>query len=388
MRILYFTRGYTTHDRRFLAKIRERHQVFYLRLADDGETYEQRPLPYGVEVVSWPGGGRRHPDPESSLKLMPVFEQVIRDVRPHLIHAGPIQSCGFMTALSGFHPFVLMSWGFDVLVDSHRNDFLRWLTRFTIERADRMICDCPRVSMEVRELAQYEHDKIVEFPWGVELSKFQAAERTTLLKDNNWRDSLIVVSTRTWRKDYGTSVLLDAFRLAHESEPRLKLVMLGGGPMAAAIHDYVARHQLAEAVKLVGLRPEDELPKWFRSADLYLSAAPSDGSSISLLGALASGLPVIVSDNASNRDWVAEGENGWLAIPGDPRSFAMVLIEAARMAPEQRQQLGTKSRDIAVNRANWDKNSTLLLNAYEQVLAGVPAEGFHTKVDELVGTSI
>lgn len=387
MRILYFTRDYTTHDRRFLAKIRERHQVFFLRLKNDGMAYEERPVPHGVEVVSWPGGGCRHSDPGSWLKLMPAFEQVIHDVRPHLIHAGPIQSCGFMTALSGFHPFVLMSWGFDVLVDAHRDDLWSWLTRFTIERSDRMVCDCREVSTRVRELARYEEDKIVEFPWGVELSKFKVGPRTKFLNDGNWRDSQIAISTRTWREDYGTSVLLDAFRLAHESEPRLKLAMLGGGPMAGAIQDYIARHRLSESIKLVGLRPEDELPEWFRSADLYLSAAPSDGSSISLLGALAAGLPVIVADNPSNREWVAEGENGWLAIPGDPRSFAAALIEGARMTPEQRWRVGTRSREVAVKRANWDENSALLLDAYEQLLT-TPGERYPAKQDELLGASI
>jgi glycosyltransferase involved in cell wall biosynthesis len=386
VRILYFTRGYTTHDRRFLAKIRERHEAFFLRLENDGMAYEQRPVPCGVKVVSWSGGERWSPDPESWLKLMPAFEQVIHEVQPHLIHAGPIQSCGFMTALSGFHPFVLMSWGFDVLVDAYRDDFWNWLTRFTIERSDRLVCDCRHVSTRVRELAEYEKDKIVEFPWGVELSKFQAGERTMFLKDGNWRESLVVISTRTWREDYGTLVLLDAFRLAYESEPRLKLVMLGGGPMAGAIQDYVARHRLAEAVKPVGFRPEDELPEWFRSADLYLSGAPSDGSSISLLGALAAGLPAIVSDNPSNREWVAKDVNGWLAIPGDPRSFAAALIEAARMTPEQRRRIGRRSRDVAMKRANWDENSAVLLNAYEQVLA--PAPGEHCQEGELLGISL
>lgn len=383
MRILYFTKNYTTHDRRFLAKIRERHEVFFLQLENDGETYEQRPVPSGVEVVSW-AGIERSADPEAWLRLMPAFEQVIQNVRPHLIQAGPIQSCGFMTALSGFHPFVMMSWGYDVLVDSQRDDFWRWLTRFTIQRADRLVCDCRHVSARIRELAGCEEQKIVEFPWGVELTQFDDGERTKPLNE----PSFVVISTRTWREDYGTSVLLDAFRLAYQREPRLKLVLLGGGPMSGTIQDYLTQHRLGEAVRLVGLRPEEELPEWLRSADLYLSTAPSDGSSISLLGALAAGLPVVVSDNPSNREWVRDNACGWLANPGDPRSFAAALVEAVRTTPEQRQKMGRTNRDIAVKRANWDENFALLLNVYEQLLAGAPGERFRPKERELLGAAI
>ena len=49
------------------------------------------------------------------------------------------------------------------------------------------------------------------------------------------------------------------------------------------------------------------MPKWFRAADTYISCAQSDGTSVSLLEAMATGLPLIVTDIPSNREWVVEG---------------------------------------------------------------------------------
>jgi hypothetical protein len=129
MRILYFSRDYTTHDRRFLAKISQHHEVFFLRLEDDGIAHEKRLVPDGVNVVPWFASGVRFTTPESRLRLMPEYQDVIEQIRPDLIHAGPVQSCGFMTALSGFHPFLLTSWGSDILVDADRDAFWRWMTR-------------------------------------------------------------------------------------------------------------------------------------------------------------------------------------------------------------------------------------------------------------------
>ena len=55
----------------------------------------------------------------------------------------------------------------------------------------------------------------------------------------------------------------------------------------------------------------------YRAADLYLSASHSDGSSVSLMEALGCGLPVLVSDIPGNREWVTDGEQGWLFPDGD-----------------------------------------------------------------------
>lgn len=100
MRILYFTRDYTTHDRRFLEKMAQsRHAIFFLRLEDDGIDYENRPLPDGIVPVIWQGGKSPARTPENWIRLMPDLSRVLNEVRPDLVHAGPVQSCAFMTVL-------------------------------------------------------------------------------------------------------------------------------------------------------------------------------------------------------------------------------------------------------------------------------------------------
>ena len=47
------------------------------------------------------------------------------------MHGGTIQTCAFLTALVGFHPLLAMSWGSDILVDSKRDKFWTWMTRYT-----------------------------------------------------------------------------------------------------------------------------------------------------------------------------------------------------------------------------------------------------------------
>ncbi len=57
LKVIYFSRDYTTHDRRFLSALAENeHQVYFLRLEQRGHSLEERPLPGNVQTITWAGG--------------------------------------------------------------------------------------------------------------------------------------------------------------------------------------------------------------------------------------------------------------------------------------------------------------------------------------------
>lgn len=369
MRVLYFSRDYTTHDRRFLARLVDSpHQVWYLRLENDGMGYEARPVPEGIREHIWRGGTSRQSTPDHWLQLMPHFEAVLNELRPDLVHAGPVQSCGFMAALSGFRPLLLMSWGADILVDAQRDEFWRWMTLYTLRHADLLLCDCAEVSERAQQLAAFPDNRIVQFPWGIDLECFAPGPDASGLRAGlGWEHAFVVISTRSWEEPYGVEVLLEAFRRAHAINSRVRLLLLGDGALAPAVRRFITDHRLSSAVHTPGLVPHTGLPDYFRNADLYVSAAHSDGTSISLLEALATGLPVVLTDRPSNREWVLHGENGWLARSGDAESFARLIVQAVDLDPACREAMSRANRRLAEQRADWRVNSAHLLGAYERL---------------------
>ncbi len=371
MRILYFSRNYTTHDRRFLLKLAEtRHEVWFLRLEDDGIQYEEQALPNGIRPVSWRGGRQRVSTPDAWLHLMPDYESVLNQICPDLVHAGPVQSCGFMTAVADFHPFLVMSWGSDILVDADRDEQWRWLTCYTLNRSDMLQCDCREVRSKVQQLVPYPDDRIVQFPWGIDLAWFAPGENSLLLKNRpGWEDSFVILSTRTWEPLYGIDVLLDTFLWAYNQNSRLRLVMLNNGSLASEIGQFIADHGLDNVVWRPGMVSHQQMSDYFRAADLYISCALSDGTSVSLLEAMATGLPVVVTDGTGNGEWVVPGKNGWLAPKGDVKAFANSLLRAANMAIPERERISRANRKVCEGRANWDINFGLLLKAYDQIEA-------------------
>jgi len=367
MRVLYFSRDYTTHDYQFLLELgKTKNNIFYLRLENDGIPYESRSLPEGIHYVEWKGGKKKERHIIDWLNLMLDFDNVISKIKPDLIHAGPVQSCGFMTSLSNFKPFLLMSWGSDILVDSKRNKCWKWITRYTLEHSDVLLCDSQIVREKVKEIMPYEDNRIIQFPWGVDLQQFSPGkDKLGLRKIKNWKDSFIVISTRTWEKIYGVDTLLKAFCHAYNNNSKLRLILLGTGSMSDEIDNIIENNNLIDVVYRPGQVLHSELPEYFRSADLYMSCSSCDGTSISMLEAMATGLPILVSDLPGNREWIRPGENGWLASEGNVESFKKLLIYISHLEEKERKKISSLNRNIVKERADWNKNFHKLFDAYD-----------------------
>ena len=102
-------------------------------------------------------------------------------------------------------------------------------------------------------------------------------------------------------------------------------------------------------------------------ADLYISPSHVDGSSVSLMEALACGIPCLVSDIPGNKEWIVEGENGWLFRDGDVDSLANKIL-AIMNQREKLSQIGAAGRRSAEKRADWKKNSEALMNVYRSLV--------------------
>jgi len=362
-RILYFSRDYTPHDHRFLAGLAETaHEVYYLRLERGPRQLEERPLPPKVTYVHWAGGNGRFTW-RAMPRLLADLKRVLSEIKPDLIHAGPIQSAAFLAALSGFQPLVVMSWGSDLLQDAHRSRMMRWITRFVLQRASVLVGDCFAVRDKAVDFG-VDPQTIVLFPWGVDLEHFSPGSDGGFRARHGWQGDFVLLSLRSWEPVYGVDVVVRAFAIAARKIPNLRLILLGGGSQAPLIQKLLFENELLDRVYLGGQAGYAQLPVYYRAADLYLSASHSDGSSVSLLEALACGLPVLVSDIPGNREWVTHGREGWLFPDGD----AEALAEAIGHAYEKRVELpamGQAGRALAEARANWRENFAKLLQAYD-----------------------
>jgi len=364
MRILYFSRNYSSHDHRFLSAICEGgHQAAFLRLERSHRQMEDRPVPAQVEQVYWAGSGRgfRWRDvPRLTLQL----RGVIRKIKPDLVHAGPIQSCAFLAALAGFRPLLSMSWGYDLINDVHQGRWMEWITRYTLKRSTLFASDA-NVTRDKAVAYGISPERTVVFPWGVDLQYFvpRAPHRSGDTANSPPGNRLVLFCNRAWEPYYGVDLLARAFVKVARQNESISLVLLGGGSQGQQIRSILQAGGVIERVTFGGQISQRDLPGWYQAADLYVSPSHVDGSSVSLMEGLACGLPCLVSDIPGNREWVVDGENGWLFRDGDVDDLAERIL-AAITQKERLPELGRAARLSAERRADWRKNAAVLMNSY------------------------
>jgi glycosyltransferase involved in cell wall biosynthesis len=163
---------------------------------------------------------------------------------------------------------------------------------------------------------------------------------------------------------YGVDVVVEAFIVARRQEPRLFLKIAGDGALRADLEARIQNAGIRDDVEFLGQIQYAYLPELYRSADLYISASHSDGSSVSLLEAMASGLPVVVSDIPGNREWVTPGINGNWFIDGDASDLAERILELSQQT-QTMEAMGVQGRRIVEARADWSRNRVGIDQAYQ-----------------------
>jgi glycosyltransferase involved in cell wall biosynthesis len=370
VRIAYIAASYTVHDARFIGTAAAAgHEVVLIRL----DRTRALVLPVGAHEVHWdPPRSQR---PREWAALAPALRAILDREHPDVVHAGPVQSCGYAAATAGATPLIVMSWASDLLIDAERDDEWREATLRALGAADLLLCDNGAVVEKAVSLG-YRRDRVVVFAWGVDLHDFR--RRPEVRKATRERLGFLgrtaTLSTRSWEPIYGIDVLLNAFARAHARRNDLLLILAGGGSGAPTVNAAIDALGIRAAVILPGVLPHADLPHWFCAADLYMTCARSDGTSVSLLEAMASGLPAIVTDIPGNREWIAPGTNGWLVPPGDVDGFSAALIAAAELSAPARATIARANRQIVERRADWADGARLLLGAYERVARSGGAE--------------
>ncbi len=141
--------------------------------------------------------------------------------------------------------------------------------------------------------------------------------------------------------------LLRAFRQALDQLPpgiRLRLLVIGDGPLRHRLERDLARLDLAEHVELCGVQRRDQIRELYRRADVYIAPAVLESFGIAALEARSAGLPVIARKQTGIADFIRHREHGLLA--ANDAGLATAMVELA-CAPELRARMSATSRASA-----------------------------------------
>lgn len=346
-------------------------EVNHLRLLD--QRLDARSLPEGVNALSWAGDSLGLSEFSEYYQRFAALRQILKDVQPEVVVAGPVQTSAFLVALTQYQPLITMSWGSDLLVHADESHRMMARTRFTLRNSSAVFGDCDAVRQKVHSLTEISDERIVTFPWGIDLKDFTPDKSASAIRESlGWQQNAVLISTRSWEPLYSIDVLVRAFARLRESHPEARLILLGDGSESQKILRLISDLGLEDFIHAPGRIGYESSAAYFRAADLYVSSALSDGTSISLLEAMATGLPAVVTDSYGNREWVTNDENGWLAPPGDAHGLAEVLRKALSSS-ERLHRISEANIALARERADWNKNFPELVTLIGAVAGEGPA---------------
>ena len=298
------------------------------------------------------------------------IQKIIKEIGPDILHGGWVPQHGFISALSGFHPFLLMPWGSDVLVIPQNASYLtKKQIAWTIKKADMITCDAEYVKNEIIRLSGYPENKIIVFPWGIDLEKFNSKVNGNKIRAKlDWEDKKILIMTRSFQKIYGIKYFLKTLpKLIKKKNDNIRVLLCGDGPLKNDFEKYISKNRLNKYIHFAGHVENDDLPKYLAASDVYVSTSLSDGTSLSLLEAMAVGLPCVVTDIPSIMEWVTDGVNGFIVPKKNSIVVADKIIELLK-SEDLRDKFSRINIKISQERADWDKNFKKLEEIYNKLL--------------------
>lgn len=307
------------------------------------------------------------------LKKLARLRRLVADLKPDILHTHYLTGEGYVGALSGFHPFVVTIWGTDIYLRPHNGWDERWFTTFTLKQADYVTADSQdQIEAAVRFGADRANASVIQ--WGVDRETFNPGQREAIRARLGFGDDPVVISQRKCLPLYNIDVIVHAFRDVLKTVPNAHLLITGGGDHAddieavQTIQRLVDRTGIGDRVYFTGYIPYQELPAYIAAADVTVSVPSEDGTAMSLLEGMACGAAPVVSDLASNREWIKDGGNGFLVPVRDIATLADRILQLLRN-PEKRNLFADHNQRMIADRADHSANMDKMEQVYERLIA-------------------
>jgi glycosyltransferase involved in cell wall biosynthesis len=365
MRILYAHEGNSVYDEMFIRFLLDRgHEVHLFSVLNvtrlpsrQREQYNKLNIP-GLHTYT---RAFDHKNPILNVLLLTVL---LHKVRPDVLVGNYLQTYAFYSSLTNYHPFVGVVWGSDVLLDP-RSILGRMRAMVALAAADLVIVDSVVQKRAAISLG-CKPQKIASFPWCVDLNRFYPSVKNSELREELGYadDDFVVLCNRAHERTYGLEYLIRAIPLVHQQIPKSRFLFLGQGSLTYRLMA-LAREMGVEAfVRFEGSVSHEEMPRYLSISDVYVSPSLSDGTSSSLLEAMACQRPVIATEIPGNLEWITNKESGLVVRPRDPGALAEAIIIFTKDTALAK-SCGRQALEVVRKRANLK----LSLQEFEAVLS-------------------
>jgi sugar transferase (PEP-CTERM/EpsH1 system associated) len=318
-----------------------------------------------------------HKKPGQGLWLYPEFARLLAAERPAVVHTRNLGTLEFQLPAAWMRTTARVhgEHGRDIddLDGSSRRH--RWLRRAYGPFVHRFVALSNDLSGYLKDVIGVAPARIVQIYNGVDSQRFapagDASQARSVVEACPFQDPRLWLVGTVGRLQAVKSqtLLAKAFVLALQQEPalrqRMRLVIVGGGPLMADIQAILAEAGMSDLAWLAGER--SDVADVMRMLDCFVLPSLAEGVSNTILEAMASGLPVLATRVGANPELVEQGRSGLLV----PASDAAAMAQALRQLfadPPGAQQMGRAGRDAAVQRFSMQAMANRYQGLYDSLL--------------------
>jgi sugar transferase (PEP-CTERM/EpsH1 system associated) len=300
-----------------------RHAVICLT---DYTEFAQRITRPGVELHAL------HKPPGLELGTHKRLFKLLRKMRPEVLHTYNLGTIEYHATalLAGVPVRVHAEHGRDASDPHGVNRKHNLLRRLLVPVIDRYVPVSRDLERWLRGVVGIPQSRVQLIDNGVDTERFKpAADTDAYAAAEPWNTpgGFVIGSVGRLQDVKDQACLIDAFALLRSMLPeqrhRLRLVLVGDGPLRAQLAQKIADAGLQDCAWLPG--PRSDVAPVMRSFSLFALSSIAEGTPVTMLEAMASGLPVVSTAVGGIPDLVLDGASGALVPPGDPQALAQAL---------------------------------------------------------------
>ena len=187
-------------------------------------------------------------------------------------------------------------------------------------------------------------------PNGIPVERFQQPSigREEWLRREGFAPTDVLFVCVAWlRPQKNPSLLLESFARGPASDPRARLLFVGGGELRASLEERIYALGLQDKVHLLGVR--SDIPEVLNAADVFVLSSDWEGNPLSVMEAMAAGTPVICTAVGGVPELFEDGGGGLLVPPGDAKALTRAMRRML-VSPQMRTSMGEASAKRSVER--------------------------------------
>lgn len=290
--------------------------------------------------------------------------------RCRLIHAHFVVPTGLIAVLIGRWmrmPVIIQAHGSDLTRYATLNRWMAWLTAFASKQADHLIVVSDELAAILTEQFNIQPKKITVNSCGIDVNHFRPMVRNQARQQLNLpeRDPIVLFVGSLFRHK-GVDLLLSALPGIAANHPKVKLVVIGEGPLLEQLEAQARDLAIDKMVRFVGRKSTDELPFWYAAANVFVLPSLREGTPLALLEALSCGVPAVVSRAGGMPRVIQDGLNGMLVNIADPVDLEEKL-NLLLAKPALRRRIEARARDTVLGWAGIKEEIDIIESLYRDL---------------------